>query len=149
MCSKALIHSLMSSKKSHHRLRFNHQNQFIPIILSIEVYNNNNLRRTTDITVQNFKQMNKVKPKEFWVQASQAVLCQIIRTHQKQRRWHYGVSLAADNPNSLASLLQLTQSEADILLTSIKKIWNFIIIHEWTPANNGRLCLIIICNFLT
>ena len=88
--------------------------------------------------------MNKVTPKESWVQASQAVLCQIIRAHQKQRRWHYGVFLAADNPNSLASLLQLTQSEADMLLTSMQlmridkngrkvvliKKWNSMLVRE-------------------
>ena len=41
---------------------------------------------------------------------------EILLLHSKNRRWHYGIQLRDDHTSSLAHLLNLTNSELDVLL---------------------------------
>ena len=93
--------------------------------------------------------------------AARRFFSKLILQHQNERFWHYGITLPASNSNSLASYLKLSQSEYELLLTSIglmksirygsqikiqiqSKAWSDFIIQEQLDKSHiyfGKMCV--------
>ena len=93
--------------------------------------------------------------------AARRFFSKLILQHQNERFWHYGITLPASNSNSLASYLKLSQSEYELLLTSIglmksirygsqikiqiqSKAWSDFIIQEQLDNDQiyfGKMCV--------
>jgi hypothetical protein len=93
------------------------------------------------ISVENCRKINQKTMLESYQQGALVHFHDIIKLHQKNRFWHYGITLPSNNSNSLASHLKLNDEQYTIFMTGIglikivekegKKIQH-VIKNEWT-----------------
>ena len=93
------------------------------------------------ISIENCCKINQETMLESYHKGALIHFHDIIKLHQKNRFWHYGITLPSNNSNSLAAHLKLNDEQYTIFMTGIglikivekegKKVQH-VIKNEWT-----------------